>query len=202
MENLLYLKKHAITEDICNEIITYYENKYKNTEKNNDCANMSGRKAVGDPENSGEQRPKEFIYYLLKSDVNFMHIEDAILHILKYNIDDYLKIYGGLIQSNKYKKKIYINNFCIGKIQKNTKSVYNSFITSNCNKIITFIIYLNTIDCENHLGPDIFFDCKNIFPIQGDLILFPCDWTFPYRHLSHPTQDKYILKGEFYIINE
>ena len=63
------------------------------------------------------------------------------------------------------------------------------------------IIYLNTITTHERVGDDIFFDNTYISPIEGKLVLFPSDWTFPYKHNCSLLEDKYILKGEIALLS-
>jgi hypothetical protein len=173
MESLIYTKENAINKQFCKKLIDKFEKKYIGEIINDNC--------------------------ILKLNNKFIEIETEIKDVLKTEIDNYIQIYDKFIINKKYKKDVYVTQICIQKINKDTINNYNLFYPMK-NQFITFIIYLNTITTDERVCDDIFFDNTYISPIEGKLVLFPSDWTFPYKHNCSLLEDKYILKGEFALL--
>jgi hypothetical protein len=94
-------------------------------------------------------------------------------------------------------KDILTDYYSIQKIAANSSLGYEPPIISNTFNYFSFVIYLNTVD----QACDTFIDRIQIPAIEGQLVIFPCDWTFPYKHGSSTTEDKYVLKGNVFFHN-
>ena len=119
MEQFIYYKNDALSEELCKEIIAYYENNcpdFKTTNKN--CMFLS-----------------------FNSHDNKFNNAKKIRNSLKGHIDNYLNLHGSLMKSDKYEKNIYLRNFVIQKIPK--KSTMEE---SNKNKISTQWCRINKND--------------------------------------------------------
>ena len=170
MENFIYTKENCLNRDFCNQIIEHFENNNKQNSCNTNTLSVN-------PNNK------------------FIEFESKIINTLKNEINNYMQIYGKFLGGYD-KKDIYTNHYCIYKI-KNTNVGYTQYVPSRDNTIINFIFYLSNND---QLNNDILLDSINIIPKEGMLVLFPADWTLPYRIFSRLNEDKYILKGEIVFV--
>ena len=62
-------------------------------------------------------------------------------------------------------------------------------------RILTYIIYLNTID---EGGETVFFDDYKIKPTVGNIVIFPSTWTYPHCGNMPLSDNKYIITGWLY----
>lgn len=78
------------------------------------------------------------------------------------------------------------------------KSYHNDFSIlpgTNYYRILTYIIYLNTID---EGGETSFFGKNNIKPVAGNMIIFPASWMYPHCGNMPISDNKYIITGWIY----
>jgi hypothetical protein len=130
---------------------------------------------------------------------NFHHIEKTLQQI----IYKYVTIYLDSLQYQEYKpfRKEILADYGF-QIQSYKKNVGQYKIHNDTNikwdiqfeRVITFIIYLNTVD----EGGETDFGYMKIKPEAGKLVMFPATWTYPHSGLVPISSDKYIVTGWFY----
>lgn len=190
MDNLIYVKE-SLPPEICNKIITFFEN-----EENKNIGRMLGgidlnykntidfliplRETIWDEMNVVLQNElqKHLTNYIIEIKNIFHH------NILKTNEKDFL--FEGCYNIQKYKKNEGFYNY------------HNDFyidVTNNNYRKVTYIWYLNDVfeGGETELLNNIL-----IKPKCGNLLLFPACWTFPHRGMMPVSNDKYIITGWLY----
>lgn len=70
---------------------------------------------------------------------------------------------------------------------------YESMDRANCQRILTFILYLNTI--EEGGETEFLYQKKRVQPIEGRLVLWPAGFTHPHRGNPPLKDNKYIVTG-------
>jgi hypothetical protein len=195
MEDYTYIKNNAIDDELCDELINFFEI-YKNDRK--EGVVVGGvRKDIKDTTDIGlySEHKNDFISksYKLIHDTLFENVNKWNEQLMKKNKNQNVHIQ--FINSNLFLKQsiilqkynresgfyIYHNDFSIAK-----KNVY---------RVITFIFYLNNVKKG---GETEFFGEHKITPERGKLLLFPASWTFPHRGITPISDDKYILTGWLY----
>lgn len=202
MDRWIYEKKNVLTAELCENIITRFENDKLRQEPGLIGSNQSSR-VNKDIKNTTDLRisdSKEWsdidsiVYKLLN--MHFKKYKDEVEYDIE-NDDD--------IENNDDRRIIpklsFIPNYVkdtgyhVQKYNKNEgKYVWHSdmiFSDKAETRVITFIIYLNDI-CE---GGETDFYFKKIKPEKGKIILFPAVWIFPHRGLMPISNDKYIITG-------
>lgn len=119
------------------------------------------------------------------------------LNVLRYEINQYILQCFYRVSKDVGNKDILTDYYFIEKIAANSSMEYEPPVISRKSNCISFILYLNTVD----QAYDTFIDSIQIPAIQGQLVIFPCDLTFPYKHGSSTAEDKYILKGTIFFHN-
>jgi len=151
-----------------------------------------------------ESNSKKSINILIDMQYNVMwtHIKNIVLDEVYKNLNIYYeKLNNNIFFFDRVHDTKTINRFIIHKYNKNEcYSTYkNDFFVDFQNKksrILTFIIFLNTIDEGGEL---IFFENYKIKPEKGKIVIFPSEWFFPYCEKISLSHDKYIIKGWIYI---
>tara|TARA_Y100000816_G_scaffold292020_1_gene285445 strand:+ start:197 stop:817 length:621 start_codon:yes stop_codon:yes gene_type:complete len=195
MENYIYIKNKAINEELCDELINFFEI-YKN--KRRDGVVLSGmNKEIKDTTDITLNLNDEnyFISRAYKTihNIIFENVDQWNEQLKKQNqheniyirfIDSPLFLKRGLLMQ-KYNKKTGFYTY------------HNDFSISSKigNRVITFIFYLNDVEKG---GETEFFGKHKISPERGKIVLFPASWTFPHRGISPISDDKYILTGWIY----
>ena len=157
--------ENAFSEEFCNYYLTYYEKDIKRFKRDSE------------------------------------HIQDESIN-LKYNDGAFLEIFWRDFYP-KYAEKHTMLNSLQGhriydtKLQKTKPG--EGYHVLHCeasrietrNRILAFILYLNTVEEGETYFPD--QDLK-IKPEQGKMIIWPAYFTHPHKGLT-PKQDKYIITG-------
>lgn len=193
----IYLRKHAIPDLLCEEIITFFEN---NKELQKHGSTIGGiHKNVKDTTD----------IYINLNDVksystDIINLINVIHEELMYHLHEYYKNIN-MIFTNEYDKlhktKLELSGFLIQKYEKGIgRYIYhNDFnIENNKPRMITFLFYLNDVRVG---GETEFMSVNKIQPEQGSILLFPSTWT--YHHCGNvPISDsKYIITGWMYADN-
>ena len=61
------------------------------------------------------------------------------------------------------------------------------------NRVLAWMIYLNTIKIGG--GTEFIHQKTTLFPIAGDLYIWPANWTYMHRGVPAPNERKYIITG-------
>jgi hypothetical protein len=139
----------------------------------------------------------------LSNEMNKLVFE--IKNVLIMNIDLYKNNLFTL--ENNYKldilhKNISVDKFTVNKIEKNKENILidkykNNFNVTNKEKcILTYIFFLNNVDCGGNLE---FFNNVQIYPEKGKIVIFPAEWFFNYKFNISETNDMYFITGNIYV---
>lgn len=188
--NFVYLNSNSISEELCKDIISLFENdkteKTKGVTRGGLNVNVKDTTDFEIPKNNDSDWNK--IYFFLQ--------KELIKNLMKYcdrekknNLAfcDELKIHFDIFMIQKYYKNkgkyIYHNDFCV---------------QANQYRILTYLWYLNTVE---EGGETEFLGKYKIKPETGKLLLFPASWTFPHCGKMPISEDKYIITGWIYVDN-
>jgi hypothetical protein len=139
----------------------------------------------------------------------WVDIDNIVHSVLSPTIIEYITEINSTLNLNMNDPKIlYLNqnmnyNDSGHQIQKYTKneghykSYHNDFSIirvgdTNYYRILTYIIYLNTI---NEGGETNFFGNYDIKPTVGNIVIFPATWEYPHCGKMPLSDDKYIITG-------
>jgi hypothetical protein len=199
MESFIFIKPNSICDDLCDEIISKFEddpNKYQGL-------------TVG-----GVQKDtKDTIDFRIPTNCEkWYKINKCLLKVLTQNIDEYIDTLSNCENYKKTsqlfkrdyspinKKNIIFYHFLVQRYLKNEgRYVYHddSYINIEENeyRIMTYLFYLNDVE---EGGETVFWNDHKIKPEKGKLILFPACWTFPHCGRMPISSNKYIITGWIY----
>lgn len=185
--NLIYINKHSISPELCNDIITIFE---QEPTKKAGCVFSGVNKNIKDTTDFG-----------IPPDVPIWDkIYKVLTNELRNNLTEYVKKYSNMI-SPEYNifnaDSQLVRGMQIQKYEKNTgKYVYHNDSCCDYNKkitrILTFIWYLNDV---SEGGETEFWSNYKIKPKAGTFVLFPACWSFPHRGNVPISNNKYIITG-------
>ena len=191
MNNLIYVKE-SLSEELCNQIITFFEN-----EENKNIGRMLGGVDLNHKNTTDFTIPNN-------NNTNWDEINTILQNELQKHLNNYITEIKYIYHHNIL--KINENNFLfedcynIQKYKKNEGfyNYHNDFhinVSNNSYRKITYIWYLNDVleGGETELLSNIL-----IKPKCGNLLLFPACWTFPHRGMMPLSNDKYIITGWLY----
>lgn len=186
MNDYIKIYENSISPELCELIINIFEN---SRNKHDGVTQLGIDKNV--------KNTTDLYFYSIENDKD--NIENILSTEIYKKLENYLKN-----TFNVFKNKILVDHgFQIQKYQKN-QGKYIMHEDSNIKwdlqmeRVITFIWYLNDVDCG---GETVFFDSIKIKPETGKLLLFPSCWCFPHQGLIPISNDKYIITGWFYTIS-
>lgn len=196
MNNYIYLKYNSLPDELCDEIIDYY-----NKEGNN---RYEGITAGGLNKNT-----KDTLDYCIPVNNNSDDKWNKINEILSSELQKNLKIYINNIENSlcnnftsNYKifDKNYFkeNTFMIQKYKKQKgKYIYHDdfSIDEKGHRVITYLWYLNNVE---EGGETEFWHKIKIKPEKGKLLLFPSHFGFPHCGKMPISSDKIIITGWLY----
>jgi len=191
MNNLIYIKE-SLSQDLCNKIITFFEN-----EENKNIGRMLG---------GIDLNHKNTIDFTIPNDNNTnwdkinVILQDELQKHLNNYITEIKNIYHHNILKINEKEFLFEDSYNIQKYKKNEGfyNYHNDFhinLTNNSYRKITYIWYLNDV-FEG--GETELLSNTLIKPKCGNLLLFPACWTFPHRGMMPLSNDKYIITGWLY----
>ena len=199
MESFIFIKPNSICDDLCDEIISKFEdepNKYQGL-------TLGGVQL--DVKNTTD--------FIIPSNCEkWYKINKCLLKVLTQNIGEYLdnvsncENYKNTSQLSKTdylpidKKNIIFYNFMVQRYTKNKgRYVYHDDSTINVEqneyRTMTYLWYLNDVE---EGGETVFWNDHKIKPEKGKLILFPACWTFPHCGRMPISSNKYIITGWIY----
>jgi hypothetical protein len=199
MESFIFIKPNSICPDLCDEIISKFED---------EPAKYEGLTIGGiqkDVKNT-------FDFIIPTNCEKWYKIHKCLLKVLTQNIDEYL---DNLSNCENYKhtaqlfktdfspidkKNIIFYHFMVQRYIKNEgRYVYHDDskidVKQNEYRIMTYLFYLNDVE---EGGETVFWNDHKIKPEKGKLILFPACWTFPHCGRMPISSNKYIITGWIY----
>jgi prolyl 4-hydroxylase len=168
-----FIEKYKVPENICDELLIYYNKNTEYTYKRKDIKMTNDSVFF-----NSSQHPT-----ILKF---FLEISKAIKHYMeKYNLIE------SLITSVDNKIQHYQPG--VGY----TTLHYERHLSGSQarNRQVVYMLYLNTIKEEG--GTEFPFQGVITKPVKGDLILWPADFTHPHRGIIAPKEEKFIVTGWF-----
>jgi hypothetical protein len=179
MEEFIYEKKHALTNELCDDIINNNNNiklLNNNTICNNSCLYNS-------------------IYF--KEIRMQKNIINSIIDELKTNLKFLMIKYNNILSGNFI---ILDDNWELLKLEKNRGFIsysydFNVILESTWYSGYDFVIFLNdnTNDCSIEIMGKI-----KIKSEKGKLLLIPSGWCFPYSFKTPLSEDNYIIRGKIF----
>jgi hypothetical protein len=189
----IYEKKNAISDELCDKIILYYENSnYKKVGVTRGGLNKSVKDTVDLTIPLNNVLNEESIWININDKLYKSLYDNLVVYINEINPDKYYKLFNS---DYLYESTFMIQKYdkCKGKYTyHNDSSINPNFAT---NRVITYIWYLNDI-LEG--GETEFWGNYKIKPEKGKLVLFPASWTFPHCGKMPISDDKYIITGWLY----
>lgn len=198
METFIFTKHNSICHDLCDEIIT----KFNDEPNKMDVITIGGIQKV-------DKDTTDFIMPI--NCEKWYKIHKCLLKELNKNIKQYLDSlchdeYNLSSQKSKHdfeiidKKNIITYNFMVQRYIKNKEIyIYRNDFDINFEKkeyrIITYVWYLNNVE---EGGETCFWNDYKIKPEKGKLILFPANWSFPHYEKMPISSNKYIITGWIY----
>lgn len=198
MESFIFIKPNSICHDLCDEIISKFEDEPK--------------KYQGLTLGGVQIDVKDTIDFMIPTNCEeWYKIHKCLLKVLTQNIDEYLDNLSNC-ENYKYnnqstndylpinKKNVIFYNFMVQRYIKNEgRYVYhndfNIHVEKNEYRIMTYLWYLNDVE---EGGETVFWNDYKIKPEKGKLILFPACWTFPHCGRMPISSNKYIITGWIY----
>lgn len=209
LEKCIYINNNAICQQLCDDIITMFENQEVNKYEGETAGGLN--KNIKDTTDyvipRANSKNENNNYYIQK----WSKIDKFLDDELHRNIKEYIRILQNkinVVEENSDKIfKILSRDVLSTKefmIQRYTKGkgryVYHndSHIDWNEKKyrVITYIFYLNTVE---EGGETEFFNELRIKPEAGKLVLFPASWLWPHRGMMPKSSNKYIITGWLYL---
>jgi len=199
MESFIFIKPNSICHDLCDEIISKFEDEPS--------------KHTGSTMGGIQIHIKDTMDFIIPPNCEeWYKINKCLLKVLTQNIDEYLdnlsncENYKNTVQLSKNnflpidKNNVIFYNFMVQRYLKNEgRYVYhNDFnidVKKNEYRIITYLFYLNDVE---EGGETVFWNDHKIKPEKGKLILFPASWTFPHCGKMPISSNKYIITGWIY----
>lgn len=199
MNDFIFINPNSICSDLCDEIISNFENEPDRC----DGLTLSGvNKAVKDTTD----------FMIPTNSEKWNKIQKCLLKELTKNIEEYI---NELSKHENYRKTTQHSNddfkvlnhkniifhcFMVQKYLKNVgRYIYHNdsriVIKDNETRVITYLWYLNDVE---EGGETVFWNDYKIKPKKGQLILFPACWTFPHCGKTPISNDKYIITGWLY----
>ena len=192
------------TLDFCNNVITLF---------NNETHVQNGVSAAG-----LNREIKDTTDYKIPSALNdendslqikdWLEVDSDIHKILSPTIKEYVVEINNTLHNPNQEDMYYLGSdeyndtgHQIQKYKKNEghyKTYHNDFSIikgSSFYRVMTYIIYLNTIE---EGGETVFFGNYKIKPTAGSIIIFPAAWTHPHCGNVPVSDDKYIITGWLY----
>ena len=180
MSNLIQVYNNTLTDDFCNLIINTFENDIINQ--------FQGETLYGI--NYKFKKTTDLI--ITNNNLKWKYIYESFIPIINH----FLNIY----KNNNLKNSFYFKDFeifpkfLIHKYSKN-EDYYNfhhdfSKLGNFGYRYFTLLFYLNTI---NEGGETQFIDGTKIKPIKGNLLIFPCLWTYVHKGCVPISDIKYVV---------
>ena len=190
MNNLIYTKE-SLSMDVCNQIITFFEN-----EKNKDVGRMLGGIDLTYKNTTDFQIPYDNLTW---NEINVI-LQNELQSQLTNYIKEIKEIFGYNILKTNENEFLVENCYNIQKYTMNEGfyKYHNDFyidIDNNNYRKIAYIWYLNDV---SEGGETEFLNSILIKPKRGNILLFPACWTFPHRGIMPVSNDKYIVTGWLY----
>ena len=193
MDRWIYEKKDVLTAELCENIITRFENDKLRQHPGTTASGLKKKvKITTDVPISNNKEWSDIdnlVHELLK--VHFEKYKEEVEYDIENDVDDGivtpklsfipLKVGDTGFQIQKYNKNE-------GKYTWHSDMIFSDRLET---RALTFIIYLNDID----EGGETDFYFKKIKPEKGKIVFFPALWIFPHRGLMPISNDKYILTG-------
>lgn len=184
-----------LSSDVCKELIKRYEA---------DPDKYPGLVASG----RVEPRIKRSVDLRLTSNKRFKDLDEVLYERLKVGLVKYQEHVKNTLKHIDTMETMFVTllrdtvdtGYQMQRIKKGDFYVWHSDYSSNSDRLIAFIWYLNTI--EDGIGgtTDFYFD-KSIKPEEGKLLMFPATWTYMHRGAKIESDTtKYIVTG--FIVNK
>jgi len=191
VNSFIYKKKNSLTNNLCENIITFFEAEGDNRHEGLISSGLS--KNIKDS--------LDFNIPIVETS-NWYEIYNILIDELNNALEEYINLLYDKT-NNKFFKTDFIKNTTfliqryekgIGKYKYHNDSVLD--LDNKKNREITFIWYLNDI---TEGGETEFFGGElTIKPETGKLIIFPANWTFPHCGKTPISDNKYIITGWIY----
>jgi Rps23 Pro-64 3,4-dihydroxylase Tpa1-like proline 4-hydroxylase len=196
-DNFVGIFKDAFSEDFCNDAIELFEIAAKH-------GYVADRNNENTPEHLKNDNALHAYSGVVQMPDNPEVMEELNANLLDPGYEQFFKIFWSEIYA-KYSEKYSILNTAdshqvyYNKIQKTQPCEgyhiwhYENGTRANCNRILTYILYLN--DIEDGGETELLYQSMRIKPERGTLILFPAGFTHTHRGNPPLKGDKYIMTG-------
>lgn len=191
MESVIYQKKRALNNDLCDDLISMFELNIKEHGKGSTLGGVNPDvKLTTDIvfSNASSEYWSECSKHIIG--ILYYHLREwrkqfKLSQKGEFALTNHLTLDDGTLLLQKYDlncgKYTYHDDFAISETREH--------------RVVTFIFYLNTV--ENG-GETEFMDIFKIKPEKGKLVLFPSNWTYYHRGKMPISDNKYIITGWLY----
>lgn len=190
MDSVIYEKKDALNEYLCDDLIRMFEL---------DIVNQKKGVTIGGIDT--HVKNTNDITFSNMSTEYWSECSKHITNILYDNLKEWRNQFK-LSEENTFALPKHLtmkNGFLLQKYEKNSGiyTYHDDFAISESReyRVATFIFYLNNV--ENG-GETEFMDSFKVKPEQGKLVLFPSVWCYYHRGKMPISNDKYIITGWLY----
>lgn len=186
----LYKKENALSSELCNSFINTFENS-PDIQYPGVLLTPEGYKS-----DSGKTSTDICFYPSMLNDKIWGSLLKDFINILEKSMLDYYDRYKiGLenVQPFQIDKNFNLQRY----LPSEGFSVYHCERAgeTHSNRILVWMIYLN--DVTDRGETEFYYQHHFEVPKQGNLIIWPADWTYTHRGIPSPSQTKYILTGWF-----
>ena len=190
MESLIYQKKKALNEYLCDDLITMFELEQVNHRQGTTLGGINT-----------DIKDTTDITFSNTSSTYWANCSKHITTILYEHLKEWRKQFK-LSETDRYAMPGHLtlnNSYLLQKYEKNSGkyTYHDDFAISNTreHRVASFIFYLNTVELG---GETEFMDSFKIKPEKGSLILFPACWVYYHRGKMPVSNSKYIITGWLY----
>tara|TARA_B100001250_G_C19342955_1_gene589896 strand:+ start:68 stop:634 length:567 start_codon:yes stop_codon:yes gene_type:complete len=184
MKDFIYCKKNVLSEEVCDYIISIFNENPHTWEEGRmeEGVNHEKKKCTEIYLNSEQKNPFNLLF--------LDELRDVIVQYIKeYPFVDQIDKWEF---SNVYKIQKYLPNEGYFEIHCENSHHTTSPID---NRVLVWMIYLNDVTDGGYTE----FPQQNrlIQPGVGDILIWPPYWTHPHKGITSKTQTKYIMTGWF-----
>jgi len=207
MREYIYIKEHSLSDELCNNIIEYFDTHPDKQYVGCVSSNTGTNKSQTDTVNTRKKDCIDLNNCIKKTLPNsdWFPIQKTLIETVIKSLNEYFNIIDPdnniYYYQDKFLTNCYLETFLIHKYLKNTgKFTYHNDFRYDARhkkyRLFNYMWYLNDVD---EGGETEFFGDYKIKPEKGKMVIFPSEWFFPHTGKMPISNDKFVLTGWIYI---